>query len=363
MVTLSYIAIVIYIGFITWLILGLSKAKKKRPSASSVLNRFSLVIPFKNEASNLPALFQSVLHTDYPDDHYEIVFVDDNSTDNSLKMVQEFCDTKTNARVISSGSTGKKGALLAALEIVNYPLIVCCDADTQWHRERLRAINDVYEAENPAMIIGRVQMRAQQKGMFQLMQAMEYKSVEAVTFGSAGHNLPQLCSAANLLFDKRRIDNPEKAFRTEVASGDDMFLLDYFKKRGSKISFAHSKKATVYIQTEPANRFFSQRSRWTSKFPGYASWDILFTGGIVFIVNVLLVFWFVYGFLSGSYITFFELFILKFIADAFLLIMATRNNEFHLFRVYPLLSLLYPFYVVSVVVKGLIGRKKWTKPQ
>jgi poly-beta-1,6-N-acetyl-D-glucosamine synthase len=359
MVTLSYIAIVLYIGFVIWLILGLSKAKKNRPAAASVLNRFSLVIPFKNEASNLPELFRSILHTDYPHDYFEVVFVDDHSSDNSLAMVEEFCASQSNARVIITGSAGKKGALLTAMGEATNPLIVCCDADTQWHRERLKALNDVYEAQKPAMIIGRVQMRAQLKGMFNLMQAMEYKSVEAVTFGSAGHCRPQLCSGANLLFDKRLIDDAEKVFRTDIASGDDMFLLDYFKKRGEKIDFAHSKGATVYIQTEPAHRFFNQRARWTSKFPGYASWDILYTGALVFSVNLLLVFWFLFGLFSGKYITFFELFILKFISDAFLLIMATRNNEFHLFRVYPLLAFLFPFYVVWVVAKGVLGKRVW----
>ena len=53
-------------------------------------NRFSIVIPFRNEAENLPELLESLLLLNYPLELFEIFLVNDDSADDSEKIISEF---------------------------------------------------------------------------------------------------------------------------------------------------------------------------------------------------------------------------------------------------------------------------------
>jgi len=50
----------------------------------------SVVIPVHNEAAHLGALFEDLLHQDYPTDRYEILVVDGESTDQTRGVVENF---------------------------------------------------------------------------------------------------------------------------------------------------------------------------------------------------------------------------------------------------------------------------------
>jgi chlorobactene glucosyltransferase len=47
----------------------------------------SIIVPARNEQDNIERCLLSLLHQDYP--NFEVIVVDDNSTDNSLKIIQE----------------------------------------------------------------------------------------------------------------------------------------------------------------------------------------------------------------------------------------------------------------------------------
>ncbi|QQS58707.1 glycosyltransferase family 2 protein [Candidatus Peregrinibacteria bacterium] len=51
---------------------------------------FSIIIPAYNEAKNLPRLFASISHIDYPKEKLEIVVVDDASQDETLKLKKKY---------------------------------------------------------------------------------------------------------------------------------------------------------------------------------------------------------------------------------------------------------------------------------
>jgi glycosyltransferase involved in cell wall biosynthesis len=50
----------------------------------------SVVIPVHNEAAHLGALFEDLLHQDYPTDRYEILVADGNSTDRTREIVERY---------------------------------------------------------------------------------------------------------------------------------------------------------------------------------------------------------------------------------------------------------------------------------
>ena len=69
----------VYFCNILWLILGFSKVRNFVASDMIPKTKFTIVVPFRNEAENLPKLLQSISMLDYPMDMFEVILVDDAS--------------------------------------------------------------------------------------------------------------------------------------------------------------------------------------------------------------------------------------------------------------------------------------------
>ena len=71
-----------YILNILWLIYGFAKVQLFIPQQKSPVTTFTVIIPFRNEADNLPKLLESFGRQNYPSDLFEVILVDDESSDN-----------------------------------------------------------------------------------------------------------------------------------------------------------------------------------------------------------------------------------------------------------------------------------------
>jgi glycosyltransferase involved in cell wall biosynthesis len=94
----------------------------------------SIIIPVFNEQDNLPMLLEAVYATMNSMQHsWELIFVDDGSRDNSLKILNEYAqkDTK-HIRVVSfRRNFGQTAAIAAGIDYASGEIIVLLDADMQ----------------------------------------------------------------------------------------------------------------------------------------------------------------------------------------------------------------------------------------
>lgn len=101
-------------------------AARKRPAVSTV-------VPVFNEEANLPALFQRLSSTlDKIGVDYEMIFVDDGSSDRSLELLDEFA--RQNDRVVVVEfvrNFGQHAAVFAGFERARGQVVVTLDADLQ----------------------------------------------------------------------------------------------------------------------------------------------------------------------------------------------------------------------------------------
>ena len=71
-----------YAALITQLAFGISKMNKQNTiESTSPKTTFSIVVPFRNEAENLPLLLNSIEKLNYPTELFEVILVDDESQD------------------------------------------------------------------------------------------------------------------------------------------------------------------------------------------------------------------------------------------------------------------------------------------
>lgn len=94
---------------------------------------FSVIIPVFNEEESLSELISSILESFKSFDRsYEIIFIDDGSTDNSLELLKKYSRDHKNIHVISfRKNLGKSPALTVGFENANGNFVVTMDADLQ----------------------------------------------------------------------------------------------------------------------------------------------------------------------------------------------------------------------------------------
>lgn len=318
----------------------------------------SLVVCCKNEAKNLPRLLASIAAQTYP--NFEVVFANDHSTDQTAKILDEFCQNHTFATYFSTDGTGKKNALREAVSRATNDIIVCTDADCTLQPTHLQTIAAYFEAENPDLLLGGVRIEAQ-KSLFAQLQALEFASLIASTAGACALRMPIMCNGANLAFKKSVFIELSGQLCDHEISGDDQFLLFAAKRARCRIRFL--KAADTIVTTQPQatlGKFLRQRGRWTSKSKSYTDPQTIATACIVFATSMLILTDFIGIFFNRGFIVPFAIaFSLKFMADlvilsAFLPFLSQKR----LILYAPLLSVLYPIYVLSSVFIGFF-RKRW----
>lgn len=107
------------------------------------MKRFSVIIPCYNEQETVPIIFESLFNTfseikTYGEEEFgevldfELLFVDDGSTDNTLKVIDEIVSKNSWVRYISfSRNFGKEAAIYAGLENSTGDYVALMDADMQ----------------------------------------------------------------------------------------------------------------------------------------------------------------------------------------------------------------------------------------
>ncbi len=99
------------------------------------MKKISMIVPCYNEEENVKLFFKDVLKT-YKDNkkyNIELIFIDDGSKDNTLKMLKEITKDKTfKTKVISfSRNFGKEAVIYAGLKESSGDYTVLIDADMQ----------------------------------------------------------------------------------------------------------------------------------------------------------------------------------------------------------------------------------------
>jgi len=100
----------IYIGLIatTFYILGYigDKGRKKPLFKDSELPKVSVIIPAWNEEKSIANTIKSILRSDYPKGKFEVIIIDDGSTDKTYEIAKKF--KSKNVRVYRKKNGGKE---------------------------------------------------------------------------------------------------------------------------------------------------------------------------------------------------------------------------------------------------------------
>ena len=319
----------------------------------------SIIIACRNEQENLPGLLKSLSVQDYPEELFEIIIVNDNSTDRTLTVASEF-NLLHNLQTISNKGTGKKLAVRTGISIAKGNLIITTDADCTMGKKWLRTIAAFYEKEKASLIICPVRIEIM-PGFFGRFQSLEFLSLQGITAGSAQSGNSTMCNGANLAFEKDAYKNHMAELHDEIATGDDVFLL-HSLKRDSKAKISWLESTDAMVTTFPSstlNAYFRQRKRWISKANAYRDTYSVILGFVTFVTILIYAGTLIAGLLNREYLKIFlMIFLLKSLPD-FLILKNTvyRYGDGKLMKWFLPAQAVYPFYVLLVALYSILVKK------
>jgi cellulose synthase/poly-beta-1,6-N-acetylglucosamine synthase-like glycosyltransferase len=355
-----------YIICILALVIGFNKIKDFNNKTTEEKTTFSVIIPFRNEEKNLPKLLESISSLIYSKDFIEFIFVDDDSTDNSVEIINYHFDYSQEFSILKNERTSnspKKDAISIAIKNAKNNWIITTDADCELPKNWIKTIDAFIQQNKCNMVVAPVSYKSNSTFFYQF-QRLDFMSLQATTIGGFGLKIPFLANGANFIYKKsvfEKVNGFEE--NNSIASGDDVFLLEKFlnfDKR--KVKYLKSKNAIV--ETFPVNSFsklIQQRVRWASKTANYKLAVGKLIGVLVLVANTILALApFMLFFRTLSFQTFVSYFLLKLFFDYLLLErMAIFENKKIDFTTYFKSSIVYPYFFLLVFLKSFFSNYQW----
>lgn len=341
--------------FIGWLWI---KELTNADYTSAAQNTFTILLAARNEEDVIEQALLSIANQNYPAELYEVIVLNDHSTDATAHIVNELIKqkNKTRFKLINgdqAGFRGKKEAIAYGVSIAKFQGIILTDADCTRGNDWLNAIDQFIQKNQSQMIYAPVCFTA--SNLFEDAQVLEFAGLVGIGAAAIALKNPNMCSAANLYFTKTAfIEVDGYKDKSHLASGDDEFLLHkVFKKYPQQVYFLKDKRAIVYTKPNRSlNQLAQQRRRWVSKSTHY---DNRYITGIL-VAAYLMNFGVFFNLLAGIwfpallYAGLVQVAVKMLVESVFL---ANVLNFFNLGRLVFLMPLVQPFHILYVIIIGV----------
>ena len=363
--------VVLYVGWQLRNLVGWRRAVALSRSVEAANHRgaqrglpaVAIIVPYRNEAANLPRLADSLLAQDYPGPQ-EFLFVDDHSTDGGADLLPPQVRRLSLRDYLKGRPTvaHKKAALTYAIESTEATLVVTTDADCHWPPDRLRRIVAQYGAGNTDVVLGPVLIEPVRDAC-DGFQALDLVAYQFLTGATAGWGRPVLANGANFSFRRDRfLAAGGYGGVDHLPSGDDVLLLHKFTvgeqaAATGRVGYA----ADAAVSTRPVDGWgalWRQRLRWAGKAGEYVHPGLQVAQALAFVTSLTLLsllFTLPWHLRPRPLLL---LWGLKAAVDLLCLAVVLRHFErLSDLRWFPLATVIYPFFLVAVGTAALLGVK------
>ncbi|PPK84766.1 cellulose synthase/poly-beta-1,6-N-acetylglucosamine synthase-like glycosyltransferase [Neolewinella xylanilytica] len=243
MLTLLLVALTVQVA--AWLFI-FYRALDPAPGPASHEQPVSVLVCFHNEAATLEACLRSILTQRHS--AFELLAVDDNSTDGSGDIAAKLAGEDDRLRIIDPGDTnpGKRDALRAGLRAANHDIVLLTDADCIAASDEWLTRMTAPLAQSDEVVLGCAPLRGG-RSLLAAWQRYEATHVALHYQGLARRGYPYMAVGRNLAYQRtffRRaggFPGPDN-----LPGGDDDLIVGYY-----------SRARTTARVTEPAAWTFS----------------------------------------------------------------------------------------------------------
>jgi cellulose synthase/poly-beta-1,6-N-acetylglucosamine synthase-like glycosyltransferase len=325
--------------------------------------KISVIIPARNEESNIGYLLTALQQQTYPKELFEVIVIDDHSEDRTAEIVKQFTYVKLLQLQAHDINSYKKKALETGITAATGDLIVTTDADCLPPKGWLQTIA-ASKKENKSVFIAAPVVINCNSSIVQLFQALDFMVLQGITGAAVHKKKLTMCNGANLAYEKSAFIEVNGFSGTDhIASGDDMLLMHkIWKKYPGNVHYLKSKEAIV--STQPVTTwkaFFNQRIRWASKARLYDDKRILPVLMLVYFFNLSFLVLLIAGFWDHRYwISVLLLLLLKTLIELpFFRSLSVFFNKEWAVKWFIFFQPLHIFYTIVSGLFGQFGKYEW----
>ena len=341
----------LYVSLFLFFSIGLLRARK-RPADSGKRWSVSVIVPLRNEEEHALQTLEALDAQDYDGD-WEVICVNDRSTDNTKGLLENFAANHPRFSVVNIPmdvpyiESPKKRALETGFQKARYEILMTMDADCLPPKGWIRSMASRFQG-NIAIVQG-PKKNSGSPGIvhaYQKLETLGYTSIEAAGFSMG---VPMVASAAALAYKK------ELFFRVggfgdlvHLSSGDDDMLV-------------HKDAVVETAPVDSLKGLLNQRARWASNGTHYSNhlYTLFLTLIYTFYVWLFLAPWLAV-FCDFPWSWFAIPFVLKIAVDSvFLSIGAIRLHETKLLAALPVTELLQVPIIALAVPLGIFKLFRW----
>ncbi|MDP2303453.1 MAG: glycosyltransferase [Ignavibacteria bacterium] len=348
--------IVIGLYFIQSLIFVIGTQKTFPKINANELPTASVIVACRNEEHNILRCLSALNELDYPEGKLEIIIVDDNSTDRTGNLIDDYIKDKTRFKKIITKKEigklkGKTNALANAIEIAKGEIILTTDADCAVDKNWAKTLVSYYQPD-VAVVNGFTSQKFD--GHFTGMQNLDFLYLLTVSSGTINLKKPLSSMGNNMSYRKSVYDEVGGYENIPFSVTEDFNLLIAINEL-KKYKIIYPMDSEGMVVSNPGKsiaELYHQKKRWAVgglKAP-LVGFFVVGTGFLTHLMILLTPFFF-----SSSAII---LILFKLLIDFQLLYFVTKklNNEkamkyFFTFQLY------YILYVVVLPIAVLLSKK------
>jgi cellulose synthase/poly-beta-1,6-N-acetylglucosamine synthase-like glycosyltransferase len=271
----------VYAALLLLLAIGSLRLRSRfsRVGGESVdLPRISVIVPFRNEAKNLPDIVQDIIAQSYPAERLELILVDDHSEDGGSALIPSHPIIRSVQ--LDKQQVGKKAALEAGIAVAHGEWILTTDADCRLHPDWAKALVSGALQADAVMVCGTVNLESA-TGLLGMVQVLETHILQTCGAASLALGFPLLNTGASLAFRRSTfLEVGGYSGNSHLASGDDTFLMLAMQRaHPCRVIPCGAPAARVRTAAEATwSAFLAQRRRRASKVRHYGSPGIALFG-------------------------------------------------------------------------------------
>lgn len=353
------------------------------PNTAMHRTAITVLIPARNEERTIGDCLASLARQSYPSDRFEVIVLDDHSSDGTVEAVRSFagdlrlrCLKMAEVPRPENMTAYKKFAIGTGVRAAGGQLIVTTDADCLFHPDWLSTMAAYYEEKGAVFVAAPVRIgeetgrapsvavKSRRPSLLVLFQTLDFITLQGITGASVHRRMHSMCNGANLAYSAVAFEEAG-GFKDidKIPSGDDMLLMHKIVRlHPDRVFFLKSRQAIV--TTRPMSgwkEFFHQRVRWASKADRYDDKRIFWVLLLVYIVNVSLATMLLAAIFEHRWVwLFLVLLVVKTVVEyPFVRDVAEFFGQRRLMVYFPLLQPLHILYTILIGWMGKFGSYDW----